>query len=106
LEAQGWHFLYALQEFAKHDAHPEKYSRELTFENPRTKAMHTCSVRHERFLAPEVFFRPDFISDEHTTSLPQACHLSMALSFLHVTHITLPTICMDSHAIPWTRLAD
>ena len=30
-----------------------------------------CAVRHERFLAPEVFFRPDFVSDEYTTPLPQ-----------------------------------
>lgn len=60
-----------MQEFGKHDEQPEKYNRMLTFENPKTKAVQTCSVRHERFLAPEVFFRPDFVSDEHTTSLPQ-----------------------------------
>lgn len=39
--------------------------------DPRTGAEHACSVRHEAFLAPEVFFRPDLISDEYTTPLPQ-----------------------------------
>ncbi|EIE27630.1 actin-related protein 3 [Coccomyxa subellipsoidea C-169] len=60
-----------VKEFAKHDAHPDKHSRVYTCADPRTGAEHACNVRHEAFLAPEVFFRPDFISDEYTTPLPQ-----------------------------------
>ncbi|BDA48561.1 Actin-related protein 3 [Coccomyxa sp. Obi] len=60
-----------VKEFAKHDTEPGKHSKVYNFTDPRSGAERSCSVRHEAFLAPEVFFRPDFISDEYTTPLPQ-----------------------------------
>ena len=59
------------QEFARHDEQPDKHARAYSGTDPRTRAAFECAVRHERFLAPEVFFRPDFVSDEYTTPLPQ-----------------------------------
>ena len=31
-------------------------------------------MQHERFLAPELLFRPDFVSADYTTPLPQVLH--------------------------------
>ena len=31
-------------------------------------------MQHERFLAPELLFRPDFVSSDYTTPLPQVLH--------------------------------
>ena len=59
------------QEFARHDEEPDRRSRAYTGTDPRTGAPFECAVRHERFLAAEVFFRPDFVSEEHGTPLPQ-----------------------------------
>lgn len=53
---------------------PEKYSRAFTFSDAKTGAQQSCNVRQEMFLAPEVFFRPDFISDDFTTPLPTVRH--------------------------------
>lgn len=60
-----------LQEFQKWDAEPGKHTKSHSFWSPRQGAHMTCSVQHERFLAPELFFRPDFVSTEYTTPLPQ-----------------------------------
>ena len=60
-----------MQEFQKWDAQPGKHTKSHSFWSPRQGAHVTCSVQHERFLAPELFFRPDFISTEYTTPLPQ-----------------------------------
>lgn len=59
------------QEFARHDEEPDRRSRAYTGTDPRTGAPFECTVRHERFLAPEVFFRPDIVSEEYSTPLPQ-----------------------------------
>ncbi len=59
------------QEFAKHDTEPGKHNKVYNFIDARSGTERSCSVRHEAFLASEVFFRPDFISDEYTTPLPQ-----------------------------------
>ena len=59
------------QEFGKYDADPEKHARSHSFFDPRQGCRQTCSVQHERFLGPELFFRPDFISSDYTTPLPQ-----------------------------------
>ena len=60
----------SVQEFAKYDAAPEKLARSHSFWDPRAGSQRACSAQHERFLAPEVFFRPDFVSDDYTTPLP------------------------------------
>ena len=60
-----------LQEFQKWDAQPGEHTKSHSFWSPRQGTHVTCSVQHERFLAPELFFRPDFISAEYTTPLPQ-----------------------------------
>lgn len=61
-----------MQELARHDEQPARHARAYSGVDPRTGAPFECSVRQERFLAPEVFFRPDFVSDDYTTPLPQA----------------------------------
>ena len=70
----------AHQEFARHDEEPDRRSRAYTGTDPRSGAPFECAVRHERFLAAEVLFRPDFVSEEYSTPLPQVrLNLAMVL---------------------------
>ena len=39
--------------------------------NRRTKEEYKVDVGYERFLAPEVFFSPEIVSSDFTTSLPE-----------------------------------
>lgn len=60
-----------LQEFAKHDAQPEKYIKQYTGENPKTGQSFTCDIGYERFLGAEIFFQPDMYSQKFSIPLPQ-----------------------------------
>ena len=67
----GTELCWSAQEFGRYDSALEKHAKSHSFWDPRRGAPQTCSVQHERFLAPELFFRPDFISSDYTTPLPQ-----------------------------------
>ena len=75
-----------------------KHTRSHSFFDSRQRSQQTCSVQHERFLAPELFFRPDFISNDYTTPLPQvqACFLSAALYGAALSQDQTPGLQLDS----------
>jgi len=61
-----------LKEFKKYDTEPEKYiiEREGEAIDGAKKTKFTYSVGYERFLAPEIFFKPSIYSTQHSQSLP------------------------------------
>ena len=59
-----------VKEFAKHDEQPEKYIKTYVGTNHKTGKEFRCEVGYERFLGPELFFRPE-IGSPFNTPLPQ-----------------------------------
>uniref|UniRef100_A0A1I8C3E2 Actin-related protein 3 n=1 Tax=Meloidogyne hapla TaxID=6305 RepID=A0A1I8C3E2_MELHA len=57
------------KEFVKFDNEPEKYIHCYNGINNVTKKPFTVDVGHERFLGPEVFFHPEFVSSDYKTSI-------------------------------------
>jgi actin-related protein 3 len=60
-----------VKEFDKHDEQPEKYVKTYLGINPKTGMDFSCDVAYERFLGPELFFKPEIYSSNFRTPLPQ-----------------------------------
>jgi len=63
-----------VKEFAKHDEQPEKYVKTYIGTNPKTGTGFSCDVAYERFLGPELFFKPEIYNSKCRTPLPQVTH--------------------------------
>ena len=59
------------QEQAKYDADPAKYVRLWEGTNAKTGAPFRCEVGAERFLGPEILFRPGMATPEPAQPLPE-----------------------------------
>lgn len=57
------------KEFAKYDSEPSKWIQQHTVPKTAKHPAFTIDVGYERFLGPEVFFQPEFINADFTTSL-------------------------------------
>lgn len=60
------------KEFLRHDLDPAKYLRNFQWKDPKTGRNIDISVGQERFLAPEIFFKPEMVGSSlgFTTPLP------------------------------------
>ncbi|KAL7675395.1 hypothetical protein ACOME3_001656 [Neoechinorhynchus agilis] len=58
-----------MTEFGRYDREPEKYMRQYDSVNNVTKQQFTIDIGYERFLAPEIFFHPEFVNGEYLKSL-------------------------------------
>lgn len=61
-----------IKEYAKYDSEPDKMFKKHQYIHPSTKKSYNIDVGYERFLAPEIFFAPEFISADFPTPLPEA----------------------------------
>jgi len=59
------------KEFAKYDSNPETYIRKYEGIRRSTGQTWTCDIKHERFLAAELFFSPGIYHSAFSTPLPQ-----------------------------------
>lgn len=59
-----------VREFSKYDNEPDKWIKQYSTMNTVTQTPFTIDVGYERFLAPEVFFHPEFVSSEFFEPLP------------------------------------
>uniref|UniRef100_A0AC35TRK5 Actin-related protein 3 n=1 Tax=Rhabditophanes sp. KR3021 TaxID=114890 RepID=A0AC35TRK5_9BILA len=59
------------KEFSKYDSEPEKWIKVYNGINNITKKPFTCDVGYERFLGPEIFFHPEFVNSDYTTSISE-----------------------------------
>jgi actin-related protein 3 len=53
--------------------------KQIEWTDPRTKAVKTCDIGYERFMSPEIFFRPELVG-EGVQSLPQILYDSVQSS--------------------------
>uniref|UniRef100_A0A914MF56 Actin-related protein 3 n=1 Tax=Meloidogyne incognita TaxID=6306 RepID=A0A914MF56_MELIC len=60
------------KEFVKYDTEPDKYVQCYHGLNNVTKKPFTVDVGHERFLGPEIFFHPEFVSSDYVTSISES----------------------------------
>jgi len=60
-----------IKEFGKYDEKPEKYIKQFEGVNTRTNKPWRCDIGYERFLAPEMFFKPEIFNPQFTTALPE-----------------------------------
>ena len=59
------------KEFNKFDAEPGKYIKQFTSTNSITRKEFTVDVGYERFLAPEIFFHPEFKNPDFTVPISE-----------------------------------
>jgi len=59
------------KEFEKYTKEPEKWIKEYTGLDKRTKSTFKVDVGFERFLAPEIFFHPEWSNPKYPTPLPE-----------------------------------
>lgn len=59
------------KEFHKYESNVEKWVRNYTGVNPKTKKEFSIDVGHERFMAPEIFFHPEFVNPDFTQSISE-----------------------------------
>jgi len=59
------------KEFRKYETDVEKWVRRYTGTHNVTKKEFSIDVGHERFMAPEIFFHPEFANPEFTTSISE-----------------------------------
>mmetsp|Transcript_6776 Transcript_6776/g.7786 ORF Transcript_6776/g.7786 Transcript_6776/m.7786 type:complete len:427 (+) Transcript_6776:210-1490(+) len=64
-------------EFASGSTGDKKLFRQFHGVNTRTKKPWTCDIGYERFLAPEMFFRPEIFNPQFTSSLPEVVDKSI-----------------------------
>ncbi|KAF6777095.1 hypothetical protein AHF37_03383 [Paragonimus kellicotti] len=57
------------KEFAKYDAEPTKWIQKHNVPKTAKYAGFSVDVGYERFLGPEIFFQPEFVNPDFTTSL-------------------------------------
>lgn len=57
------------KEFLKYDTDSEKWIKVYNGINNITKRPFSVDVGYERFLGPEIFFHPEFVNSEYTTSI-------------------------------------
>uniref|UniRef100_A0A915M1M4 Actin-related protein n=1 Tax=Meloidogyne javanica TaxID=6303 RepID=A0A915M1M4_MELJA len=60
------------KEFVKYDTEPDKYVQCYHGLNNVTKKPFSVDVGHERFLGPEIFFHPEFVSSDYVTSISES----------------------------------
>jgi len=60
-----------VKEFAKYDAEPEKWIKNINTQDAVTKKPYSYDVGYERFLGPEIFFNPEICSSDFLTPLPK-----------------------------------
>lgn len=60
-----------VKEFEKYASSPKQYIKEFHGKDKRTQQDYMIEVGFERFLAPEIFFKPEWSNPEFTTSLPE-----------------------------------
>lgn len=60
-----------LKEFHKYDTEPEKWIKEYRSINNITKKPFSCDIGYERFMGPEIFFHPEFVNSDYTTSISE-----------------------------------
>ncbi|KAI8903357.1 actin family [Gorgonomyces haynaldii] len=59
-----------VKEFRKYEQEGDKWIKRVDFVNSITKKPYSVDVGFERFLGPEVFFNPEFVSGDFLTPLP------------------------------------
>jgi actin-related protein 3 len=59
------------REFAKYDTDPAKWLQIYNGINNISKAPFQVDVGYERFLGPEIFFHPEFVNGDYTTSISE-----------------------------------
>jgi actin-related protein 3 len=67
-----------MEEFKLYDA-SESLFKKIEWIDPRTKQSRECEIGYERFMAPEVFFRPELVGNG-IRSLPEIVHDSVQAS--------------------------
>ena len=67
-----------MDEFKLYDA-AESQFRKIEWIDPRSKQSRECEIGYERFMAPEVFFRPELVGNG-IRSLPEIVHESIQAS--------------------------
>jgi actin-related protein 3 len=60
-----------VKEFAKYDNDPAKWIKRFDSFDAITKRPYSVDVGYERFLGPEIFFSPEFVSPDFLTPLPE-----------------------------------
>ncbi|KAI6241176.1 Actin-related protein 3 [Aphelenchoides fujianensis] len=67
------------KEFARFDNDPQKYFVQHNGVNNITKQPFTIDVGYEKFLAPEIFFHPEFANADFTTSISEIVDTSIQM---------------------------
>ncbi|CAN1312837.1 Actin-related protein 3 [Linum perenne] len=70
-EMYGYTCADIVKEFNKHDKEPTKFIKQWKGIKPKTGAPYSCDIGYERFLGPEIFFKPEIYSSDYTTPLPE-----------------------------------
>lgn len=66
-----------IKEFGKYDDNPDKLIKRYQGVNSRTKKPWTVDIGYERFLGPEMFFKPEIFNPNYSESLPEVVDKSI-----------------------------
>lgn len=66
-----------VKEFGKYDKTPEKYFKKFSGVSSRSKKEWTADIGYERFLGPEIFFKPEIFNPQFSQPLPEVVDRSI-----------------------------